>query len=228
VEEILNTGFRRLPVITKKKELVGVLTITDILDAFLRREEFDKKISTIMNREPVFCNVDDTIGFVLQKFKLSKKGGFPVLKNKKLVGMVSERDIVKYFSDVKFGIKIKDVMTPRPFFIKPNITVFNCLKTMVNVRYRRLPVVQNKKLIGIVTSIDFLRYIKYHDYDFDKLGEEISTIIIRSVIKTTPSKDVSEAIRLMKTRDIGGILIVDRNNNLEGIITERDILSEIV
>ncbi|MCM8786105.1 MAG: CBS domain-containing protein, partial [Candidatus Omnitrophica bacterium] len=71
IEEILNTGARRIPITTRKKEVVGIVTIADILDAFLRKEDFNKPISTIMSRDVIFCDVENTILFLLQKFKLS-------------------------------------------------------------------------------------------------------------------------------------------------------------
>jgi len=58
----------------------------------------------------------DSIEFVLQKIKLSRRGGLPILKKRKLVGMVSERDFVKYFDKVKFGKNVGEIMTKKPFF----------------------------------------------------------------------------------------------------------------
>ncbi|MEM7821739.1 MAG: CBS domain-containing protein, partial [Candidatus Aenigmatarchaeota archaeon] len=98
INKIIEKGHRRLPILTKDKKLVGIVTTMDILSAFLRKQNFLEKISVIMNREVIFCDVNETLNNVITKFKFSRRGGFPVTKNGKLVGMISERDIVRRFS----------------------------------------------------------------------------------------------------------------------------------
>lgn len=227
VDKILTTKHRRLPITSKKKILVGIITITDILDAFLREEDFSKKLSNIMIREPIFCYEDDTIGFVLQKFKLSRRGGFPIVDRKmKLLGMVSERDYVWRFSNVKFGVKVEEVMSKKPIVVSPHISIFDCLRTMVNVRYRRLPVVEKGKLVGIVTSVDTLSYLKNNKFERESLDEELNLIYKTEVFTIDKNEEISTAIKIMKERDVGGLLVVD-DSELKGILTERDILERI-
>jgi CBS domain-containing protein len=228
VKKILSTGHRRIPIITRKNEVVGILSLMDILNAFLRRQSMGDKVSTIMSRDVIFCNATDPMGLILQKFKFSRRGGFPILNKKKMVGMVSERDFVKYFSNVDFGIKVEELMTRKPFFVTPNITILDCLKSIANTRYRRLPVVKSSKLIGIETGTDILKYINENEFSFSSLAKPIESIMIKDVISISKEKDVSDAIKKMKTKDIGGLPVVDDKNNLEGFITERDILEEIV
>ena len=86
---------------------------------------------------------------------------------------------------------------------------------------------ENGKLIGIVTSADLLGYIKKNNYSFDKLDEPTDKVIIKNVYTISGDKNVSESIRMMKSKDVGGILVVV-DERLEGIITERDILEEII
>jgi CBS domain-containing protein len=227
IDRILSTGYRRLPVLSGNK-MIGVVTYMDILDAFLRRQKFSEKISTIMTRDVIFCEADDSVGYVLKKFKISRRGGFPILEKKKLVGMVSERDFIKYFSDITFGMTVEELMTKKPFFVQPKISILDCLKSMVNTGYRRLPVVESKKLVGIVTGIDFLKFIRGKDLNTLNLKTPIDSLVIKNVFSITKDKDISDAIKIMKSKDIGGVPVVDKNNELEGIITERDILEEII
>lgn len=228
VDVIIRTGHRRLPIVSTKNTLEGIITITDLLDAFLRRQEFDENIETIMVREVIFCEESDTIDFVLKKIKLSRRGGFPIVDtNKKLVGIISERDFVKYFSNIPFDVKVGEIMSRKPLGITAEVSILDSLKTIVNAKYRRLPVLSHGKLVGIVTSIDLLKYIKNHDYRFEDLDEPVDLIMKKDVFTISKEADLSEAIRVMRAKDIGGILIVNEENKLEGIITERDILEEI-
>lgn len=226
-QKILSTNHRRMPILSKSDKLVGIATYMDILDALLRGQKKDSAISNIMTRDVVSCDANDTISFVLQKLKMSRRGGLPILKKDKLFGVISERDFVKKFSDANFNTSVREIMTPRPFYISKNLSILDGLKSIVNTRYRRLPVVE-KELVGIVTAADLLKHMDENDYDLSALEKPIDSIIKTTVCAISGGEDVSQAIKLMETNDVGGILIVDKNNRLEGIITERDILEEIV
>jgi predicted transcriptional regulator len=228
VDKILQRGHRRLPILSKDKKVVGIVTTMDILGAFLRKQNFLEPISTIMNREVIFCDMNETLGNVLIKFKFSRRGGFPITKNGKLVGMISERDIIKRLVSFNFGIRVEEVMTKKPFFISQNISILDAIKSMVNTRYRRLPLVKDKKLVGIFTSADALSYLKENNFNFSALSIPVSSISVKEVYKIEKNKDLSEAIKEMVIRDVGGLPVVDDEKNLEGIITERDILEEII
>jgi CBS domain-containing protein len=180
-----------------------------------------------MIRDVIFCEENDPIEFVLQKIKLSRRGGLPILKKKKVIGMVSERDFVKYFDKVKFEKTVSEIMTKKPFFISSSTSIFDGLKSIVNTHYRRLPVVEDNKLEGIVTAIDFLSYIKENKFEFEALDEPINKIMRKDIYTVNAEVDISEAVIEMKQKNVGGLLVV-KDKKLEGIITERDILEEIV
>lgn len=227
VDKIVSTGHRRIPIVSRRKGVVGIITKSDILDAFLRQEDFDSTVSEIMSRDPILCNNNDALDYVLQKFKLSRRGGFPIVEGKKLTGMVSERDIIKQLLGTNVGIKVEDAMTRKPLIIQQNISILDCLKTMVNTRYRRLPVVSNGQLVGIVTSEDLLKYIHDHKYRIEDLDEGLEKVMIKNVFTVQKDDDVSVAIKIMETKGIGGLPVVSRDKKLEGMITERDILEKI-
>lgn len=224
IDKIIKVEHEKLPVVTKKNQLVGMIGLMDILDAFLRKENLNEKISKIMVRDIIFCDVSDTLEFVLQKIKLSRKGMLPVVSNEKLVGVVSESDFVKYFSETDFGISVSEIMTKKPFFISPNTSVLDGLKSAVNTKYRRLPVVHNKKLSGLFAVVDTLKLIKSNF----SLNQSINSIMVKNVFTVTKDKDLSDAIKIMKSKNIDGLPVVDDESHLEGIITERDILEEII
>lgn len=226
IKKMVQTGYRRIPIVSRNKEVVGILTKSDILDAFLRREDFNEKISTIMNRDLITCDENDSIEYVLNKFKLSRRGGFPIVSEGKLVGMISERDFVKKISDITTNITVDEVMTTKPFFISPELSILDCLRAMVNTRYRRLPVVSNEELVGIIAAEDLLKYIHKNKYKFEALDEGADSVMIKNVLTINREVDLTTAVKKMMSNQIGDLLVVEENNKLEGIITERDILEE--
>ncbi|MFH0711282.1 MAG: CBS domain-containing protein, partial [Candidatus Aenigmatarchaeota archaeon] len=51
IKKMLDSGHRRLPVVNKSNSLVGIITLRDFLDAYLRRQDVKEKVSSIMTRD---------------------------------------------------------------------------------------------------------------------------------------------------------------------------------
>jgi CBS domain-containing protein len=93
-KKISSNLHRSLPVVDKKFQLKGVVTITDIFNLFLSGGEMGLSIENVMSREVVSCEANETIEYVLQKMKISKRGRLPVLSTNKVVGIISETDFI--------------------------------------------------------------------------------------------------------------------------------------
>lgn len=224
VKTIITSGHRRLPVVSKNNTLAGILTYMDILDGLLRGLTRNTQTTNFMTREIIFCDTDESISSVLQKMKISKRGGFPVIKNMKLVGIVSERDFIRALPKNYFSIPIREVMTHKPFFISPQTSIQNCMKAMVNTHYRRLLVVENKEVKGIVTGLDILHFINEATYNPMKMNENVSAIMSTPVRYVSEYDDVSDAVKIILENNIGGLPVINEENGLRGVITERDII----
>lgn len=233
IEKICKNGFRRYPVVSKKRtltqtreEVIGIITVMDILDAFLRGVDLKKPISDIMTRDIVYCKTTDTLQFVLKKFQFARKGGFPVLnKNKELEGLITEHDIIKLFRGYRFNTNISEVMTHKPFFIKPT-SFWNSLNILVNTRYRKIPLIEDGTIIGLLTERFCLEILLKNNFKKERLNFPTKEIVIKDIYLVHPESDISEAIDLMVRYRVGGI-IVTRNKSLVGIITERDIIERL-
>jgi len=227
VYQIIQSGHRSIPILSKDHHLLGIITTPDLLNAFLQNRSFYDTIKTIMTREVIFVNDDDSIGLALQKMKISRRGRLPVLRKKKLVGMISEYDIIKFFAHTNLGFQVSSIMTRKPLFINPDISIFDVIKILANTKYRRLPVVENGKVVGIITASDMLKYLRNSDFRLAELYHPLDTLLRKKVFSVERHKDVSEAIRLMLIHNVSGILVVD-NEKLEGIVTERDVINHII
>jgi len=226
IKKIIDSRHRSIPILGKNGSVSGIVTATDILNSFMTGMDFSKPISGIMVHDVLSVNSHDTIGYVLQKFKVSRRSRFPVLHDGKLAGIVSDFDIVKFFVDSSFGEKTENVMTRKPFFIQPSISIMNAVKTMVNSHYRRLPVVDSGKIAGLVIANDLLKILKERNYAFPALEDKISSVMIKNPITVKQTDDISAAIKTMMVHEIDGVL-VSEDAKLEGILTERNILEQI-
>jgi CBS domain-containing protein len=150
------------------------------------------------------------------------------LKKEDRIEIYCRPDIIpEHFDKVVFGKKVSEIMTKNPLFVSSSVSILDGLKSIVNTHYRRLPVIEDKKLEGIITAIDLLNYIKENKFEFEALDEPISRIMKKDVYTINVDADISEAIIMMKLKNVGGLLVV-KDKKLEGIITERNILEEIV
>lgn len=226
--KMILTGTRRLPIVDKASNVVGIVSTMDILDAFLRGMNFNKPISEIMTREIITCNMEEKLDSILQKMIFSKRGGMPILKNKKLVGIVNERNFVRMLYDAKIKEKISTIMSKKPIFLKSGTKINDALKSMVNTHYRRLPIINNGKLVGIVTSMDMLKHFSNLNFVMKKTDDPVDSVASKNVFSIRKDLDISEAIKLMTEKDIGALPVADTNGKLEGIISERNIIEYLM
>lgn len=129
---------------------------------------------------------------------------------------------------------VRDWMSPDPVTIGPKTNLHDARKLMQERHVRRLMVVENGKLIGIVTlgdvqeaepsSATSLSIFELH-YLLAKLT--IDEIMTRDVITVPAGATVRDAARLMLEHDIGGLPVMD-GGQLIGIITESDIFRVLV
>jgi CBS domain-containing protein len=89
-------------------------------------------------------------------------GALLVMENKKMVGIITERD---YARKVILAGKssrqtpVKDVMTKRVLWVAPERTIEECMALMTDERVRHLPVVDNTRVVGMVSIGDLVKAI---------------------------------------------------------------------
>jgi chloride channel protein, CIC family len=95
---------------------------------------------------------------VIKAFSLSHHRGFPVVENNKLVGLVSQTDLQKIRDHLlPHETLLKEIMTPKPVTVSPADRLSHVLYLLDRYKISRLPVVDGKKLIGIITRADIIR-----------------------------------------------------------------------
>lgn len=149
------------------------------------------KVKDVMTRNVIFFSPEDSIYDIAKKLRENKISGAPVLEQDKIVGIISEADIMRFLEseEVKLNTflpspfdvfelpirmklnldkmmkrikkvgeaKVKNAMTKKVITISPEEDVSKAAKLMREKRINRLPVVDNEKLVGIVTRGDLLK-----------------------------------------------------------------------
>jgi signal-transduction protein with cAMP-binding, CBS, and nucleotidyltransferase domain len=131
------------------------------------------ELRDIMTVDIETCEPNAKITEVAEKMKSLGVGSIPVYENGELKGIVSDRDIViRCVADGNIEGIARDVMTLDPVTGTPEMTVDEAKKLMSEYQIRRLPVLDNGKVVGIVSLGDLA--VKHEDND--KAGDALTEI----------------------------------------------------
>jgi len=116
--------------------------------------------------------------------------------------------------------QVRQIMTIDPVTVGPGNSIAEVTELMISNGLNQLPVVENGKLVGMITT---------HDLWKDSLNpeanhREISTIMSRKVIKIAPKDKVGTAAELFMDRRFKTLPVVNLNNELKGVVTAFDVM----
>jgi CBS domain-containing protein len=114
-------------------------------------------VKEAMRVKPLVCKPEDTIKDVAEKMRDRRVGSSIVVGNNKPIGIITERDVLrKVVAEGKNAnrVLVKEIMTTPIIGIDPYITLENAMRVMNKYNIRRLPVIENGKLVGIITEKD--------------------------------------------------------------------------
>jgi CBS domain-containing protein len=111
------------------------------------------RVGDIMTSNPIYVTPDTTVKDVIDLMLKHKHLGYPVVENDRVVGIVTLKDIMNADeNDV-----VANVMSREIVVVTPNTEVFEALKLMTEKRIGRIPVVEDGKLVGIVSKSDIVK-----------------------------------------------------------------------
>jgi len=251
IQMMAKEGFRRIPIADAgTKFLEGIVTATDIVNYLGGGEKFkiiqqrfggnlfkaiNEPIRLIMTKNVVSVKTSAKVGEAIRLMKENNVGGLPVVDEKNRVrGIITERDIAGLFADKISGVRVAQLMSEKVITALPTTTIFEVEKTMTAQGFRRLPIISDNKVIGIITAMDIIRFFgsgevfKYlrSGTIMQVLNTPALEIATKEVVTIKPSADVGQAAKIMRSKNIGAIPVVE-NDRLVGIITERDFFKII-
>ena len=126
-----------------------------------------RSIREIMTKNVVCISPDQ---FLLDVKHIYEKKEFhhhiPVVENNKLVGMVSLVDFMYHISgaglsdnhEVYKTLKVKDIMSSNPYSVNTDATIKEVATVLKEGRFRAIPVLEDKKVVGIVSTADIIKH----------------------------------------------------------------------
>ncbi|MDD1715607.1 MAG: CBS domain-containing protein [Methanolinea sp.] len=173
------------------------------------------KVADFMTSDVVSVEIPGNREDVLKILKRTGISGVPVLKNEKLVGIITRKDLLRKSEETQLGL----LMTGDPATIRPDATVQEAAELLINENVRRLPVVEDERLVGLLSVADLIAAIAQQ-----RIKEEIKERYISQTFAIWEETPLPLVGRIMEISGFDAIPILDAESKLQGIISERDLI----
>ncbi len=233
---------RRIPIVTGDERIIGEVKGMDVLNFLgaeglkIITEECDGNIlkainlpiSKLMNKNPVTLDFYADFEELISTLKREKVGSVFVTKDDRLIGRIRERAIIRLASEIPLELPVEAIMSEDVVVAYKNHTIKDVARIMVKNGFRRLPVLESDRLIGIVTYMDIIEYLGSGRIleSLDYLNEDIHNIMTTDVDTIGPLNSVQEFCQRVIEKGHGGFPVY--SDELEGIVTERDVIEKVI
>ena len=223
---------------------LGIVTERDI-GKFLEKDKTTRALdeillSQIMTRNPVTITAgqdDHLIQCAIRMETFQICAIIVVDDNGKLVGITTKSDLTKNFAKLYVGIyEIKDYMARKLITCRKSDSLLYVLNMLNKNKIARIVVTDNcGKPIGVVTYDLFMKNSEYlklckrtqtRDYLLPKDSNkdmQIGELLENELLTIESEEDLAKAAKLMSLNKVSGIPTIDKEGNLEGVITSTDI-----
>lgn len=245
LEEMLTDGIlvvRDLPVMihrAQKRLIPRWVKVKDAMTSSPKSVREETPVSEVVqillahdfNGVPVLNADDEPVGIITQD-DLITRAQMPVR-----LGLLGEFacDMVDEWRESLSHIPAREVMTSPVVVIEADKHLHQAVDMMLDRRLKRLPVVENGKLVGMLSRLDIFRSIGTEAKDWSKLSGRnvvvenaryVRDIMRRDTHTVFPNTPIAEIVRTIDTTDIQRVAVVDVDGRLLGMISDRDLLLE--
>ncbi len=174
------------------------------------------RVEEVMVREVASAELPGSRDEVLEILKIKHISGVPIVKNGNLVGIVTRTDLLKNPEEEQIAI----LMTRNPVTISPDKSIVEAARVILDKNIRRLPVVEDHSLTGIITIADIVGAIARLN-----ITEPISKYIANGVVAVWSDTPILVAGAIMDLADVKAVPILDSNLALLGVASDKDLIS---
>lgn len=168
-----------------------------------------------MSTDVVTVEIPGNRDDVLKILKRTGISGVPVLKEGKLVGIITRRDLLSKSEETQLGL----LMTSDPVTIAADAPVSKAAELMLKHNIRRLPVIRDGELAGLISVADIIHAIAQL-----RIKEEIKDLYTSKTFALWEETPLPLVGRIMEIAGVEAIPILDSESKLQGIISERDLI----
>jgi len=207
-------------------EVVGIITETDVLKkAVAEQKDFNKlRVAQIMS-SPVETILSDfsvlEAGRIMEEKHIKR---LPILEQRRLVGIVTQTDLVRVLTSYGMWRDVKEIMSPDVAGIQSRATVIDAAKIMASRNITCIIALDADEPVGILTERDLLK--KIVAMQKNPAHTKVDEIMSSPVVTVSSYYSVFSAGRIMEKMDIRRLVIME-DNKLLGIVTQTDIFRTV-
>jgi CBS domain-containing protein len=228
----------------------GIISAKDILNYLgggekfkIVEEKFNRdiykalgsSINSIINIRPIIGNTTASLPDLMALMAKHDIGMLPLLnKDATIWGVLSERHLFRLFEENQMFVRVFEIMTKPLITLDSKSTLLDAMKIMIKNDIRRIPIIKEGNLWGIVTVKDIIRFLAspyvdeaiakgLSDYLFNTNISKIATMNPKTV---SPEVDLSDAVKTMNSFNVGSLIVMISGRPV-GILTERDFLLKL-
>ena len=228
-------GLRVIPVVEKGR-LVGVVYRTNVLSTTSSKSNL--LVRDIIYEPKVVLKIDDDVKEAILKMLKADEWYAPVVDESNVFkGIFGIDSIIKEFynKDIPANKRsVEEIMTIEVIYVNDDEELPTVFYKMLKHQYAGLPVLDKKgKVVGIITQHDLLKsgFTRLHLESERASGYKrvkARDIMSVDVVKFSPTATIGDVAKAMVEKDIGRVVIVDRENRLLGIVDREDIVKAYI
>jgi CBS domain-containing protein len=246
IKTMTHYGFSRLPITDAgTNRLIGFVTSVDIVDFLggglrhnLLKEKYNGNIFTainadisdIMSTRLTYISDKSSLADALKLMFEKNVGGLPIVDDgTRIKAIITEEDFTVMTAGLQTGISVDSYTSPNVVTAPAQTTIEKMTRMIIQKGFRRMPVIQDGVLIGLVTASDIMKYMgsgeafeKVVTGDIsDVMAQPIKMLIRKDIVSVEGKADLGAAARKMVDNGVGCLPVMDKGS-MTGILTERD------
>ena len=183
------------------------------------------EVGDVMSTYVTTVSPDETAVSAVRTMSANEVSSIVVVDNEKVVGILTETDILKRIAGLYNDFdkrSVVEIMSSPVETVSRDLPILEAAEILEKRSIKRLPVLENKRLVGIVTQTDIVRTMTSYG-----VWRDVADIMSRKVAGVEKTATLAEAAQVMTSRNISCVVALEGDEAV-GIITERDLLSKVV
>ncbi len=176
-------------------------------------------VRDVMTHNPITAPIPGTRTDVLKLMVKHNLTGIPLVRREGniLAGMVTRWDVLNSPEEEQLVL----IMQKDPMVISPDATVEDAARTMTTTKATHLPVIEDGKLVGIITPTDLL-------YEVEKRASDVpvENLTLSPCVPIYSETPLVVALVTFRVSKVSALPVLDGSGQLTGIITDRDVFNK--
>jgi PAS domain S-box-containing protein len=182
-------------------------------------------VADVMSKNVATISPDETVVSAAKTMSDKRVSCLAVMDGGQVAGILTETDMLRRVARNGkrfYHSKLEQIMSVAVKSVSPDMSVLEASNIMSETRIKRLPVLEEGKLVGIVTQTDLVRALTSYG-----LWRDVSEIMSHDVAVIPEDATIAKAAELMTLRRISCIVVLDGGEAV-GVLTQKDMLRRVV